>query len=604
MKHRLAKKTYRTGSCCFNAVVLMVACTGCTDNFKTNNESGPANEQVVLQSGTLTVESYQSASTTLATSHRRIAIPGDTIRLIAYVYDSALQTPVSSGTVDFSAEIIIDDGATIVEVPIGQVAIADGRAEIDWVTSTDFKGLYTVQASFAGAVGFSPSRWQFYVSIVRPNDEGATLYAMARLNHIVNLMKSPTMVDSEFEDGADQSLTDILQEEFNLTLVNNYSYYRLESGIVEDIRFPDSETYLSHGGLIRNKKVDLCVRTSLFVAANDDILAIVVRGTDGGPNGDVNDEGSPSEYPAYANDVAVHPGWAWMVTKLLNGFPDNTCDEDGDDSYPNDDFPGLRTIIETHRLNSSGDIRQLYITGHSLGGALVSMIAVKLANDPFRRGDRVYTFGAPWQGAYNKLFDFDDFKPYAERRTRNNGIRLFMAEGSLDPVPRITENTVREKWDEGLSSIWSRVGAALVSGGVKCAAEEVASWFGVGDGCDDIDRPIGYEKPSKFWRYFINSHKHRRLYLDGTPAIRLCTMGPQAQEVCNIARKTDCAVADRVVSCDPVYHSTSFGPAHWVGDYEFDARVQLRGDPTRYNFYFPESSNGSIRKPIEIVPLP
>jgi len=116
-------------------------------------------------------------------------------------------------------------------------------------------------------------------------------------------------------------------------------------------------------------------------------------------------------------------------------------------------------------------------------------------------------------------------------------------------------------------------------------------------------RPIGYKAPSANWQSFFISNKHRRLYVDGTRAVILCTTGPQATRVCSIVSESDCT-ADFRISCDPAYHSTGFGPAHWVGDYEFNARSRLRGDPTRYNFYFPESENGDIRKPIEIAPLP
>lgn len=565
-------------------------------------------EKTVLTSGNLFVQSYQSASTTLATSYRRTVDPGDSIKLVSYVYDSDLMEPVAAGVVEFSARLEIDDG-TVIDEAIGQASIVDGRAEIVWKTSTEFFGIYSVRATFNGDDNLSPSQWQFAQHVARPNDEGALAYTMVRLNHLVNLMTSPTTLGSVFEDGPDENLADVLMAEFGLGIVNDYSYYRLESFEETEIGFKDTTTFLESLGRNDTKFVDLCVRTSLFVAANDDVLVIIIKGTDGGPNEDVNEEGSPSSHSNYANNIAVHPGWAWMSAKMVNGFSNWRC---GEDAYRNSVFPGLRRIIEDNRIAPDGTIRRVYISGHSLGGAIARMAAVKMVNGPLMRKDRVYTFGAPWQNAYNTLFGFDDFRSYAGNRFRDNGIREFRAEGNNDPIPSITERATNRAWYSSTSGL--KYYAVTVIRAAKCAVDEVKSWFGAGDGCEDdvVDRPIGYNSPDLRTRFGFTSLNHRRLYMDGTPAIERCyeTLVDDVLEIeCKTAQKTQCLATD--VSCTPLYHKTDVGDfsviqsrAHWVGDYEFDAKTKLRGDPTRYNFYFPDSTGGRIRMPLEVLALP
>lgn len=540
---------------------------------------GEEPEMTVLSSQSLSVKTYTQTSLTLATSETTFAYPGDTVGLLGYVYVGETDVPAAGGSIEFSAEIETRSG--LVEVPIGIVPLQAGRATTDWETPDEYAGNYRVFARYLTDGQLAPSQWQFPLYITRPNREAAVIYSMARLNHIVNLMHSRSGLDNVLVGGPTADLEQTLRNEFDLQLLE--SFYRAESS-PEDVTFPDVAKTLEAAGITRSDTIELCVRTTLIVAASENVLVVIIKGTDGEPNSTMNeDAGSPSAWPD-GSDIAVHPGWAWMADKLVNGFAEARC---GDDDWANPDFPGLAELINRHRVDPvSGTVRRLYITGHSLGGAQARMTGVQMASTAMAAGDRVYTFGSPWQGAYNNIFDLRSFESYAESRLAEYGIEYFAMQGNRDRVPGFGEETVSEKWDDNLSNFagfaswWVTIGRSA-----RCVFDEISSWFGASDGCDDrvSERPIGYDSPRRTLPMTSSSHQKLDTSLNG------------------------------IVDAEgkPVYYSTDVSDkftarqaqAHWVGDYEFATKRRLRGNPARYNFYFPASSEGSIRQPLEIEAL-
>jgi len=604
------------------SIALLAGLNGACSQSDGGSRAVQTEQTLVLSSKSRVIDVFESASTTLAVSEQKSGAPGDTIDFVAFTYDTDSEAPLSGGMIEFSAELESDVGSDTLQIPIGAAALINGQADIAWETPTEFFGEYLIRATFAGDASIAPSEWQFRQPIARPDNAGAVRYAMARLNHLVTLMSGPDnagsmLVDSVFVDGPDSLLSDVLADEFGLELLEGY--YRLERGGNRFVIDGDVETYLKSFGFDRTKEVhNMSVRTSFFLAANDNVLVLVIKGTDGSVNEAVNAEGSPARLLSSGglltdinlffhggDGVAVHPGWAWMTDMLVSGFIASN----------GQDFQGLTNLVNQHRINANGEERRLYIGGHSLGGALSRMSALALAADGATRlGDRVYTFGAPWQGAYNTLLGFTNFERHARATFENNGIELTTVEGYLDPIPLLPESIVAKNWRDGLPSFGDYL-KDIAKIGCKIA-NEISSWFGGGDRCAlTISRPVGFESPPRVSNNGFNSKSHFKRYMNGAIAVERCATqlvnGVNMEPLCNVVPEPDCQL-DVLTKCERLYHSTDVGGsddpvrkrAHWVGDYEDNEKQRLRGDPTRYNFYYPASRHGDIRKPLEIVVLP
>jgi len=600
-------------------LALIVLLSGCGGGSSSNTAGG---QNSTLTSSTMAIEVFEKASMTLAVSEQSFGFPGDIINIIAYTYEAESEIPVSDGSIEFSAEFKNDKDNTIIEFPIGIAPLINGRADIAWTTSTEYFGDYTIKTKYLGENTIAPSEWQYSQFISRPNDKGAVIYSLARLNHIVNLLRNPAdtnnvfTVGSEFENGPDRPLSDFLSQEFGLTLLETYN--RLEGGGGSFTVYNDLKTNLSfdykkiENNIIKTVN-NLCVRTTFFIAANDDVLVLIIKGTDGVFNEEVNEEGSPARI-TLNNKIAVHPGWAWMTSKLISGFvPEPGCNGQSSIYYPS--FTGLNELINKHRVNpTTGKYRQLYVSGHSLGGALARMSMLALVESGTSKpGDKVFTFGAPWQGAYNEFNPLgllvsntssllDRFEPYANTVFSNNGLGLVVIEGANDPIPGLPDREARKAWDKSAPKLESILKYVQKACGV---INKISKFFGGDEVCseDPLSRLVGFDR--HFNTIYFTSNSHYQRYIDGSIVFERDLNGTKTRSNIECAKPTE-------LNCKPLYHSTDVGGiddaarkrAHWVGDYEFNSRIRLRGDPTKYNYYFPARLRGKVRIPMDIVPLP
>jgi predicted lipase len=129
-----------------------------------------------------------------------------------------------------------------------------------------------------------------------------------------------------------------------------------------------------------DKLVDPQVGTAGFVVAGDDLIAVVFRGTEDELDWRSNVR---AEWIVLQGGVRVHTGFFqayWPIRERL--------------------FATVETLLKAKP-------RPVYITGHSLGGALATMATAELANHPQRElRDRIaacYTFGSPRVG--DRSFD-------------------------------------------------------------------------------------------------------------------------------------------------------------------------------------------------------
>ncbi|CAN0222365.1 unnamed protein product [Ectocarpus sp. 6 AP-2014] len=161
----------------------------------------------------------------------------------------------------------------------------------------------------------------------------------------------------------------------------------------------------------KRSSFDAIQDTEAFVAANDDMVAVVFRGTkeltDWATNLDISPRDCAGQWEAPDAVGAVHEGF--------NEGVDSVWEVRGN----------MRKVIN-NLYNEKGKSRKLYIAGHSLGGALATVAAARLSYVDNLDIAGVYTIGSP------RLFDpsaaagFDsrmnDGTPLKEKyfRCRNN----------------------------------------------------------------------------------------------------------------------------------------------------------------------------------------
>ncbi|PCJ13526.1 MAG: lipase [Gammaproteobacteria bacterium] len=125
-------------------------------------------------------------------------------------------------------------------------------------------------------------------------------------------------------------------------------------------------TFKKFGQVVKNPDID----TQFFVMSNDENIVVVFRGSD-----------SPRDWMANFK-ISYHPG-PLDETKAHEGFQDSL-------------FPAVVSL--TNAITSIGlDNKKLWITGHSVGGALSSLYAGMLVENGYDVYG-VYTFASPRPG--------------------------------------------------------------------------------------------------------------------------------------------------------------------------------------------------------------
>ncbi|CAB1117639.1 unnamed protein product [Ectocarpus sp. CCAP 1310/34] len=124
--------------------------------------------------------------------------------------------------------------------------------------------------------------------------------------------------------------------------------------------------------------------TEAFVAANDDVILVVFRGsselTDWTTNFNLVRRLVPSDWLLDGLGCDVHQGFDDAVETVWN---------------PGSAHPsGMRNIIKT-LCKEEGKHRKLYLAGHSLGGALATVAAARLAFMDDVKISGIYTIGSP-----------------------------------------------------------------------------------------------------------------------------------------------------------------------------------------------------------------
>jgi hypothetical protein len=201
----------------------------------------------------------------------------------------------------------------------------------------------------------------------------------------------------------------------------------------------------------------LFLDTTAYVVQSGSLIIICFRGTQ--PRNimnwllDASTEKDRSTSSGY-----VHGGFSrgietlWPRMRWLLGAAElganiceaEKCDADLLKSCP---APELSGIYECGKEKAPDAI---YITGHSLGGALAALAAVKLCRDqtlaPMLRG--VYTFGQPMVGD----------KAFAEESEKEFGDKLFRHVYQRDVVPQLPPITVGRFEHFGRQYIWTPTG--------------------------------------------------------------------------------------------------------------------------------------------------
>lgn len=148
---------------------------------------------------------------------------------------------------------------------------------------------------------------------------------------------------------------------------------------------------------------DISVGTECAVMSNNEAVIVVFRGTERKIVDWINNlRGSITmkETPSWGRNVRVHRGWYDAISGSI--------------------YNRLREDIKDQMAGG----RRLWLTGHSLGGALSVLLAYKLWKQDHIEAQGIYTYGAPMAG--NDIFGMM-YVPFRQKTQR------WVNEG--DPVP-------------------------------------------------------------------------------------------------------------------------------------------------------------------------
>ncbi|CAN0313678.1 unnamed protein product [Ectocarpus sp. 6 AP-2014] len=166
--------------------------------------------------------------------------------------------------------------------------------------------------------------------------------------------------------------------------------------------------------------------TDAFVAASDDILAVVFRGTmgvaDWYTNARVKPKKCPQEWSVPPPGGTVHTGFDDAVGTIWF-------------STPSGQPTGMyQTIMDLY--NEKGKNRKLFFAGHSLGGALATNAAARVAFIDDLDIAGIYTIGSPrlFNRAAGRHFDG---RPNAGKTLKE---KYFRCRNNKDPVPTVPKS--------------------------------------------------------------------------------------------------------------------------------------------------------------------
>ncbi|CAM9414270.1 unnamed protein product, partial [Laminaria digitata] len=158
--------------------------------------------------------------------------------------------------------------------------------------------------------------------------------------------------------------------------------------------------------------------TEAFVVANDDVILVVFRGTkeltDWITNLSIRTRNIPKSWGLSEEDCDVHRGFDDGVNTVWDGVE------------------GMHQKIKT-LYEEKGKRRKLYIAGHSLGGALATVAAARLAFVDDMNIAGMYTIGSP------RVFD-TEFAAHFDSKVNHGTLlkdKYFRCRNNNDIVPRI-----------------------------------------------------------------------------------------------------------------------------------------------------------------------
>jgi len=236
------------------------------------------------------------------------------------------------------------------------------------------------------------------------------------------------------------------------------SVYSIENGVSPNEDIPSNFVARHY---IDNSEPDTeaLVATSNNYGGNDNFIAIVFRGSE-----------SSSDWATNFN--------AGFVTLDNQDAPSNVKVHQGfrDAVFQNDLANSLDRHVQSLLDDSSsfgGLNADVYLTGHSLGGALAQVMGAYLANKYSDRNFRVITFGQPKVGN-------DKFKDWSENELTNLSVWRFV--NRSDAVPRLPPGVLGYDHAGHTLQINRKDSEAFYRhvGGVKDYRGVSAAWTGYG----------------------------------------------------------------------------------------------------------------------------
>ncbi|CAM9839983.1 unnamed protein product [Ectocarpus sp. 4 AP-2014] len=162
--------------------------------------------------------------------------------------------------------------------------------------------------------------------------------------------------------------------------------------------------------------------TEAFVAVNDGAIVVAFRGSSGGrdwlTNFSILPRDVPKDWKLETTDGDLHRGFDDGVNTVWNPGPSHS--------------EGMLAVIKRF-YHEEGRSRKLYITGHSLGGALATIAAARLVFVEDLNVAALYTIGSP------RVFDSEVATIFDSKTNHGNSMKdkYFRCRNNNDIVSRI-----------------------------------------------------------------------------------------------------------------------------------------------------------------------